>query len=172
MVHLETQFRPLTTRPDESAIDTVRQLIMGFRNTQLVYVAARLGIADILARGPKTPTEVGAEVGAEPGALYRVLRALASLGIFADAPDGTFTMTPLAEALCSAAEGSLRDVAVLYGDEWLWRGYGRMQHMLVVTGGRERTESEYGAVLEKAGLRLTRVIATRSALSLVEAVAA
>jgi hypothetical protein len=44
-------------------------------------------------------------------------------------------------------------------------------NMLVVTGGRERTESEYGALLENAGLRLTRVIATRSALSLMDAVA-
>ena len=128
MVHLETQFRPLTAHPDESAIDTLRQLIMGFRTTQLVYVAASLGIADILSRGPKTPAELAAEAGAEPGALYRVLRALASLGIFAETADGMFTMTPLAQALCSESHGSLRDVAVLYGDEWLWRAYGRMLH--------------------------------------------
>ena len=45
-------------------------------------------------------------VGAEPGALYRVLWALASLGVFAETADGSFAMTPLAEALCSDASGS------------------------------------------------------------------
>ena len=128
MVHRETQARSLTAAADESTYGTLRQLIMGFRTTQLVYVAATLGIADILARGPRTPAELATEVGAEPGALYRVLRALASLGIFAEAADGSFTMTPLAEELRSGANGSLRDVAVLYGDEWLWRPYGRMLH--------------------------------------------
>ena len=128
MVHLETQFRPLTTGPDESAIATLRQLIMGFRTTQLIYVAATLGIADALSGEPRTPTELAAEVGAEPTALHRLLRALASLGVFAETADGSFTMTPLAEALCNDAQGSLRDVALLYGDEWLWRAYGRMLH--------------------------------------------
>jgi len=128
MVHLETQFRPLRAGADESAIASLRQLIMGFRTTQLVYVAATLGIADILSRGPRTPAQLAAELGAEAAALYRVLRALASLGVFAETADGSFAMTPLARALCSDASGSLRDVAVLYGDEWLWRAYGRMLH--------------------------------------------
>ena len=71
---------------------------------------------------------MAAEAGAEPGALYRVLRALASFGVFAETADGAFTMTPLAEALCSESRGSLRDVARLYGEDWLWRAYGRLLH--------------------------------------------
>ena len=142
MVHLETQFRPSTTGAAEAAIATMRHLIMGFRTTQLVSVAATLGIADILSRGPRTPAELAAEVGAEPGALYRVLRALASLGVFAETADGAFTMTPLAEALCSDAGASLRDVAMLYGDEWLWRAYGRMLHS--VRTGRPSFDDVHG----------------------------
>lgn len=125
MVHLNTQFRPATTPPEESAAAALRQLIMGFRTTQMIYAAARLGVADALAHGPRTPVELAGEVNAEPQALYRLLRALASIGIFAEASDGAFAMTPLADALRTDAAGSLRSLAVLYGDEWLWRAYGR-----------------------------------------------
>jgi hypothetical protein len=60
---------------DLSAAATVRQLIMGFRVTQLIYVAAKLGLADHLEQGPQTPPALAQAVGAEPQALYRLLRA-------------------------------------------------------------------------------------------------
>ena len=125
MVHLDTQFRPTTAPPEESAAAALRQLIMGFRTTQMIYAAARLGVADALAHGPRSAAQVATEVGAERRALYRLLRALASIGIFAETPDGSFAMTPLADALRTDAPGSLRSLAVLYGEEWLWCAYGR-----------------------------------------------
>jgi hypothetical protein len=118
---------------DPAALDVVRRFIMGFRTTQLVHVAAKLGIADLLQDGPKDASTLAAATGAHPRALYRVLRALSSLGIFAETTDGRFELTPLGQTLRRGVPGSLRDVALLYGDEWLWRAYGRLSHS-VITG--------------------------------------
>jgi hypothetical protein len=63
-------------------------------------------------------------VGAEPSALYRVLRALASFGVFAEDSDRAFRLTPTAELLRSDAEGSLRDVAIFMGEDWHWSVWG------------------------------------------------
>jgi hypothetical protein len=92
---------------------TLRQLIMGFRITQLTYVAAKLGLADHLEQGPQTPHALAQAVGAEPQALYRLLRALASIGLFAETADGAFRLTPLAQPLQTNLAGSLRGLAIL-----------------------------------------------------------
>ncbi|HYP09051.1 MAG TPA: methyltransferase [Bryobacteraceae bacterium] len=113
--------------PSDSA-GLLRQLIMGFRDTQMVYVAAKLGLADRLAEHPKSAGELAQEVDAHPGALYRVLRALASLGVMEQTSDDTFRLAPGGELLRNAAPGSMRNIALLYGDEWLWRAYGGMLH--------------------------------------------
>ena len=60
------------------------QLISGFRISQAIRVAAELGIADLLANGPKSSTELAQATGSQPRALYRLLRALASIGIFTE----------------------------------------------------------------------------------------
>jgi SAM-dependent methyltransferase len=103
----------------------VQQLIMGFRTTQLLHVAAKLRIADLLKDAPRDATDLARAAGAHPRALYRVLRALASLGVFAEGSDGRFELTPLARTLRSDAPGSLRGLAELYGEEWVWRAYGK-----------------------------------------------
>jgi hypothetical protein len=114
------------------AIDLValRQMVMGFRLTQLVHVAAQLGLADVLHERPATVAELAARVDADPSALGRVLRALASVGLFAEDADepGRYLMTPLAEGLRRDVPGSLHPVACLYGAEWLWDAYGRALH--------------------------------------------
>jgi hypothetical protein len=104
----------------------LRQLIMGFRATQMVYVAASLGLADRLAGRPGTAAELAEQVGAHPEALHRLMRALATLGVFTEEPDGRFRLNATGELLRSDTPGSLRNVALLYGDEWLWRAYGNM----------------------------------------------
>jgi hypothetical protein len=104
------------------------ELIMGFRSSQMIYTAAKLGLADRLAAGPQTAADLARAVGAAPEPLYRLLRALASMGIFAEAAEGTFALTPLACLLQGEAQGSLRSTALLYGDDVLWAAYGRMVH--------------------------------------------
>jgi Dimerisation domain len=115
-------------------ISRLRQLIMGFRVTQLIYVAAKLDLADHLVRGPLTAPELASSLGVDAGALYRLFRALASLGVFVESSDGRFEMTPAAELLRRHAPGSLRSTAMLDGDELLWRAYGRLSQA-IETGG-------------------------------------
>jgi len=129
----EDASKPGADPRDATAGETVRRLIIGFRTTQLVYVAAKLGIADLLEDGPKEASALASAVGADAGALNRLMRALASLEIFAQRPDGRFELTPLARTLRSHAPGSLRDLAMLYGDDWVWDAYGNMLHS-VMTG--------------------------------------
>jgi hypothetical protein len=119
--------RPRVPSPAAEAA-TLRQLIMGFRTTQMVYVAARLGLADVLESGPQTAQQLAAQVGAAPRALRRLLRALAGLGIFAETDGGGFALTPAARLLQTEAPGSLRGLALLYGADWLWRSYGDLLH--------------------------------------------
>ncbi len=114
-------------RPTADDIAIVRQFIMGFRLTQLLYVAATLGLADHLNAGPQSPQQLAQTVGADPEALYRLLRALASVGIFAEQADGTFALTPRARLLQPDAPGSLHSVALLYGEDWLWQAYGQLR---------------------------------------------
>src|SRR5215210_3662967 len=103
------------------------QMISGSLVAQLVHVAARLGIADLLADGARSSEELASSVGAHPRSLYRVLRALASLGIFAETPEGRFELTPLAVPLQAGAPESLRALAITWGDTF-WPCYGDLLH--------------------------------------------
>ena len=120
--------RPLRQPSQHHLRDVLREQIMGFRATQMIHVAAKLGLADLLAAGPRPVAELAAAAGAEPQALHRLLRALASLGIFAEDAAGDVMLTPQAELLRSDVQGSLRDIALLYGEDWLWQAYGNMTH--------------------------------------------
>jgi O-methyltransferase domain/Dimerisation domain len=130
---------------DAPPLEVARRLIMGFRTTQLVHVAAKLGIADLLKDGPQEASAMATAVGAHPRALYRLLRALTSLGIFAETIDGRFQLTPLAHTLRSDIPGSLRDLALLYGDEWVWTAYGRTLYS--VTSGLPAFDLVHGQTL-------------------------
>jgi ubiquinone/menaquinone biosynthesis C-methylase UbiE len=127
--------------PDANA--AMRQLIMGFRTTQLIHVAATLGIADLLKDGPRDASDLASAASAHPRALYRLLRALASLGIFAETNDGRFELTALAQTLRSDVPGSVRGLAMVYGDDWVWRAYEGMFHS--ITTGLPAFDHVHGA---------------------------
>jgi hypothetical protein len=101
-------------------------MIDGYRFTQLLYVVAKLGIADLLHDGPKHSEELAQAVGAHPRTLYRVLRALASLGVFAEDEAQGFHLTPLADLLRTDVPESLRALAIFYGEEWIWHAEGAL----------------------------------------------
>jgi len=96
------------------------------RVTQLIYVAASLGIADQLTEGPKSIAELASTVSVDTNALYRVLRALASHGIFAETGDCHFALTPQAEFLREDVPGSLRAWAMMLGSESCWKPWGEL----------------------------------------------
>ena len=97
------------------------QMVFGFMVAQAISTAAKFGVADQLKDGPKNADEIAQAVGAHPRALYRLLRALASVGIFSEDADGRFQLTPLAEPLRSDAPDSMRAFAIYMGADWHWR---------------------------------------------------
>jgi SAM-dependent methyltransferase len=91
-------------------------LITGYWGSQLVAVAARLGIADHLAQKPMSAADLAATVEAEPARLHRVLRALAGLGVLREQGSGRFQLTQLGATLRSDTPGSMRDFAIMMPD--------------------------------------------------------
>lgn len=101
------------------------QIMLGSLATQAVYVAATLGIADLLVDGPKSVEELARARNAHAPSLYRILRALASIGIFAEQDNQVFGLTPTAQPLRSDVPNSLRDVAMFWGADWHWEVWGQ-----------------------------------------------
>jgi orsellinic acid C2-O-methyltransferase len=91
--------------------------------SQALYVAAHLGIADLLTDGPQTHDTLAAKTGTHAGALRRVLRLLASAGVFAEDAEGRFELTPVGSALRSGP-GSARAAARLFGGPMVWQCWG------------------------------------------------
>ncbi|XXT25104.1 methyltransferase [Sorangium sp. So ce429] len=88
------------------------QLIRGAYASQLVGVAARLGIADLLKSGPRSSEDLALAVEADAVALHRVLRGLVLYGVLAEVEGGRFTLTPTGELLRTDAPLSLADFAI------------------------------------------------------------
>src|SRR5690349_3319265 len=96
------------------------QIMLGSLAAQAVYVAAKLGIADLLADGPKSVEDLASSTDTHAPSLYRVLRATASLGVFTEQENRTFALNPTAQVLLSNAPNSLRDIAIFMGEDWHW----------------------------------------------------
>ncbi|MFJ8150409.1 methyltransferase [Streptomyces sp. NPDC096094] len=111
---------------DQSDSYSLLHLIQGAVITQAISVAARLGIADVLADGPLPVEDIAARVGAHPGATHRILRALAGHGVFAVRPDGRYEHTPLSDKLREDAPDSMRGFALLMNHPTLWEEWGHL----------------------------------------------
>src|ERR1043166_3733927 len=92
------------------------QLTMGNFVSQAVYVAAKLGFADHLSGGPRSAADIAKATEADERSVYRLLRALASVGVFAETSDHTFTNTPISETLRSDSPKSMRAMVLMVGD--------------------------------------------------------
>jgi hypothetical protein len=104
------------------------QIAFSAMATQALYVAARLGVADLLAAKPQTISELAAATGTHERSLYRLLRSLASIGIFKETEPKVFAQTPYSGPLCSDAPNSMRSGVIFMGEEWHWRVWGDMLH--------------------------------------------
>jgi SAM-dependent methyltransferase len=93
---------------------------------QAVHAAAVLGVADALAAGPLRSEEAAARLGVHAGALHRLLRALAVLGLCAHEPDGRFALTALGACLRTDSPDSVRSWALLWGGQMMWRPWGHL----------------------------------------------
>ena len=104
------------------------QMICGIRITQSISVAARLGIADLLKDGQKPVEELADATGTDTPSLYRVMRALASLGIFVETDPQHFDLAPLAQLLLTDSPDSLRDFAIMMGSEMLSNAWSNLMY--------------------------------------------
>ena len=91
-----------------SAAARLARLADGYLVTQLLHVAVTLGVPDALAAGPRDAEELAAELGADPGALHRVLRGLAAEEVLEEVPDGRFALTETGQLLRAEVPDSLR----------------------------------------------------------------
>jgi hypothetical protein len=104
------------------------ELMTGSWVSQALYVAAELGIADLLADGPVSVGELASASGcADSDGLFRVLRLLASHGVFCEHDDRRFSLTSVGARLRSDVPYSMRDLVIFYGSE-VYQAWGALLH--------------------------------------------
>jgi hypothetical protein len=136
----------LTDARAEDVGALVRQVLgdsLGYLYPAALRVAARFGVADRLVDGPRTATELAAPCGVEAGHLGRVLRFLATRGVFREDETGAFHLTPAAGLLRSDNPVSLRSLVLLFTDDLYWRPAGRLDD--AVAGGGTVFDDVFGA---------------------------
>jgi hypothetical protein len=97
---------------------------------QCVFAAAEFGIADLLACGQQSINELAAKLNVEEDSLYRVLRLLASQGVFTETALRTFANTDLSNFLRSDVPGSLRSMGRFRGTEFVYQSFGEILHTI------------------------------------------
>jgi hypothetical protein len=118
------------------------RLMDGYLSTQLLYVAAKLGLADALAAGPKAADALASAVGASPDALRRVLRGLAAEGVLEELPSDHFGLTVLGHCLRREVPGSLHGAIIARGDLYFRAAGGLLE---AVCDGGVAFERVYGS---------------------------
>lgn len=127
--------------PGAAARMRAGRLLDGFLTTQLLYVAAKLGVADVLADGPRTGAEVAEVVGADPDLLTRVLRGLALEEVLEERDGGRFALTEVGACLRSDVAGSMRGPVVARGELYYQAAAGMLA---AVRHGGTAFEQVYG----------------------------
>jgi hypothetical protein len=100
-----------------SSGQTLLQLTSGYWVSHAIYIVAKLGIADLLKDGSRSCKELAKATGIHTQSLSRVMRALASVGVFAELDDRRFGLTPLAGPLQSNVPDSICAWAIMLGEE-------------------------------------------------------
>jgi hypothetical protein len=108
-----------------SPLEQIFQLLVGKHITYGLCAVATLGVADHMTATPRPVDELALQVGAQPDFLYRVMRMLASLGVFVELPGRSFALTPTGECLKTDAPVSIRYLAMAWGDSWSTRAFER-----------------------------------------------
>lgn len=111
-------------------VSEIMQLATGCMPTACLYAAAKLKIADLLASGPKAVADLAATCGVKEDALYRVLRALASVKVFRETTPRTFANTPISDQIRSDVAGSARDMVIFIANPLHLRVFGELMHSI------------------------------------------
>jgi hypothetical protein len=119
---------PSGSKEAAAAAEQVLQISMGYIPSACLNVAARLGVADRLAKGPANVQDIARSVEADEDALYRVMRALSTIGVFEERDDRYFAQTPASDVLRSDHPQSLRAMVVFIADPLHFRCYANLMH--------------------------------------------
>jgi SAM-dependent methyltransferase len=114
--------------PPPSPAVQMMQLINGYQISQALHVAATLGIADLLRDGPRSSDALADRVGANRDALYRLLRALAAVGVFHEDAVQAFSLTELGACLRSDAPEPVGPWAAYIGRPYYWQVWSHLLH--------------------------------------------
>ena len=106
----------------------------GFWVSRAIHVAAKIGIADLLAQGPQCVEFLAERTKSNSNALFRLLRALSAVGLFTSRNEDVFELTDLGHGLRSDAEGSTRNYVLMLGRSESWRAWEQLEHS-IRTGG-------------------------------------
>jgi hypothetical protein len=123
---------------DDPRLPMLQQLVFGFFPSAVLSVAVRLRIPDLIADGPKSSDELAQTTATDPSSLYRLLRALAYLGIVHETEPGHFGLTDMGQLLRADAPGSMAATTQLFCGEHVWRAWGDL--MAGVRTGRPSHE--------------------------------
>jgi SAM-dependent methyltransferase len=114
----------------------------GAMAAQAIYVAAKLGIADLIKDGPQQVDALQQATGTHPASLHRLLRALTSLGLFSETEEGVFQNTELSETLRSDQPRSMRPWAIFLGSPLMWKPWGNLYETVLT--GKPAVDHVYG----------------------------
>lgn len=137
-VETDDYLAPLKAAPRTA----MTRMIYGFMLSQAIYVAAKLGLADLLQNGPRSSEDLACATCMHAPSLYRILRTLSVIGVFEETEPNLFALTPLGETLRTDAEGSLRPLAVCMGGQCNWQAWGDILHS--VKTGESAFEHVFG----------------------------
>ena len=118
------------------------QLLNGAYVAGAISCLAQLGIPDLIESAPKSPDELATQIATDSQALYRLMRATASVGVLSEGPDGKFSQTPMSSVLRADTTPSLRALAIMGGREWHGRGWSHLEYC--VRTGKQALEQIYG----------------------------
>ncbi|MEM6285121.1 MAG: methyltransferase [Chloroflexota bacterium] len=117
------------------------QMITGYWISRSLYIVAKLGVPDVVAEKPVTVEELAAATGTHAPSLYRVMRALNSVGVFSEDANGYFHLTPQAELLTTSHPQSMRSLTIMFGEE-TYDGWVQLMH--AVKTGETGFSNAYG----------------------------
>jgi hypothetical protein len=115
---------------DQPPAVAIRQMTTAYWTSQIIYVAVTLGIPDLLANRPQTSEALAATTDTHAPSLYRLLRAVASLGILEEDEARRFSLTPRGTLLRSDVPGSMRAWAILLGKPWFRSAWDNLLHSI------------------------------------------
>lgn len=114
--------------PTHARMGELFHLVAGYRVSQALYAVTALGIADILKDSAQDSDALAEATGTDAGALYRILRFLAGVGVFREVAPRRFALTPLGIGLRADVPGTLRPMVLMLLDQAHWLAWGQLPH--------------------------------------------